>query len=63
VAVVAQLNARTLSGVIAVDIEDFGVAWGNARGIRVEPKGKGPPRKKGYFVKLSKSILLEEEMR
>jgi hypothetical protein len=32
VAVVAQMNACTLSGVIAVDVEDFGVAWGNARG-------------------------------
>jgi hypothetical protein len=26
------MNARTLSGIIAVDVEDFGVAWGNARG-------------------------------
>ena len=27
---VAQMNACTLSGVIAVDVEDFGVAWCNA---------------------------------
>jgi hypothetical protein len=32
VAVVAKMNARTLSGVIAMDVEDFGVAWSNARG-------------------------------
>jgi hypothetical protein len=50
VAMVAHMNARTLSGVIAIDVEDFGVAWCNARGsflqilhIRREPKDKGPP--------------------
>jgi hypothetical protein len=32
VAMITKMNARTLSGVIAVDVEDFGVAWGNARG-------------------------------
>jgi hypothetical protein len=32
VAMVAQMNARTLSGVIAMDVEDFGMAWCNARG-------------------------------
>ena len=32
VAMVAQMNACTLSGVIAMDVEDFGMAWGNAHG-------------------------------
>ena len=32
VAMVAQMNARTLSGIIAMDVEDFGMAWGNAIG-------------------------------
>jgi hypothetical protein len=32
VSMVAQMNARTLSGIIAVDVEDFGMAWGNALG-------------------------------
>jgi hypothetical protein len=32
VGMVAQMNANTLNGVIAVDIEDFGVAWCNALG-------------------------------
>ena len=32
VVMVAEMNARMLSGGIAVDVEDFGVAWGNARG-------------------------------
>jgi hypothetical protein len=27
VAMVAQINACTMSGIVAVDIEDFGVAW------------------------------------
>lgn len=30
VPMVAQMNGRTLSGVIAVEIEDLGVAWCNA---------------------------------
>jgi hypothetical protein len=30
VAMVAQMNARTLSGVIVMNVEDFGVAWWNA---------------------------------
>jgi hypothetical protein len=29
---VAHMNARTLSGIIAVDVDDFGMAWGNALG-------------------------------
>ena len=32
VPMVAQMNARKLSGVIVVDVEDFGVAWSNAPG-------------------------------
>jgi hypothetical protein len=32
VPMVAQMNARTLSGIIAVDVEDFSMAWGNALG-------------------------------
>ena len=30
VPMVAQMNTRMLSGVIAVDVEDYGVAWSNA---------------------------------
>jgi hypothetical protein len=30
VAMVAQMNACTLSDIIAVDVEDFGMAWVNA---------------------------------
>ena len=32
VMMVAQMNACTLSGVIAVDVEDFGMTWCNAFG-------------------------------
>jgi hypothetical protein len=32
VPMVAQMNARTLNGIIVVDVEDFGMAWGNALG-------------------------------
>ena len=32
VPMVAQVNASTMSGIIAVDVEDFGVAWYNALG-------------------------------
>ena len=30
VTMVAKMNARPLSGIIAVDVEDFGNAWCNA---------------------------------
>ena len=30
--IVARMNARTLRRVVAVDVEDFGVAWCNAPG-------------------------------
>ena len=68
---VAKMNAGTLSAVIAMDVEDFGMAWGNALGrlltyiqqIKVEPKSKGPPTENGCFVRPSKSVSLRVEVR
>ena len=72
VAMITEMNAITLSGTIAVDVEDFGIAWHGAMHlggslqilqIRVDPIGKGPPTVKGSFVKPSKSISLTGEVR
>ena len=32
VTIIAKMNARLLSGIVAVDVEDFGNAWCNALG-------------------------------
>ena len=32
VTMIAKMNARSLSGIVVVDVEDFGNAWGNAFG-------------------------------
>lgn len=46
VAMVAQMNAGTLSGKIAVDIEDSGMAWGNAIGwLLIDCANKNGPQR------------------
>ena len=70
VTMIAQMNASSLSGVIAVDVDIL--AWHNAMHlggslqilhIRVDPKGNGPPTWMGSLVNPSKSISLTGEVR
>ena len=68
VAMVTQMNARTLNGTIAVDVEDFGMAWDNALGrllqiLQIRVDGKGPPTVNDPFMKPSRSISLTVEVR
>ena len=67
---IAKMNACLLSGIIAMDAEDFGNIWCNHFGgslqmlhIKLEKVGTRPPMGKGFLVKLSNLISLIEEVR
>ena len=48
VAMVAEMNASSLSGKIAVDIKDSGMAWGNAIGrLLMDSANKSGPQRLG----------------
>ena len=70
VTMVAQMNARTLSSVIAVDVKDFDVAWCNAPGRHLtNPSHKSGSQREGttngkkFLVIPSKSVSLTWEVR
>jgi hypothetical protein len=70
VTMIAKINARSLSGIITMDVEYFGNAWCNAIGRLLIDlaycSGEGrhrPPTGKNSLVKPSTSVSLTEEVR
>ena len=68
VAMVAHMNARTLSDVIVVDVEDFGVAWYNARGgfltnlaHKSGAQKQGTTNQKGFLCEAVEISIIDRE--
>jgi hypothetical protein len=58
VGMVTEMNAGTLSGTTAVDVEDFGMAWSNALGrLLTDPANKSGPQR--YRATNGKGLLCE----